>query len=99
MVSPVIFRDYAGGVFNKADTESFGPLAQKGFEALRLHERTKRSALFRTMTTNGSNKRLFYCYLIPEHNIKHIIQPSSRPANNTEIALEDDANLLNLENK
>lgn len=99
LVSPVIFRDYAGGVFNKADTESFGPLAQKGFEALRLHERTKRSALFRTMTTNGSNKRLFYCYLIPEHNIKHIIQPSSRPANNTEIALEDDANLLNLENK
>ncbi|MFC5921021.1 MobH family relaxase [Neisseria weixii] len=97
LVSPVIFRDYAGGVFNKSDTESFGPMAQKGFESLRLHKRSKRTALFRAIANNGSNKRLFYCYLIPEHNIKHIIQPSSRPANNTNIALENDADLLNLE--
>ncbi|HGM0800349.1 TPA: MobH family relaxase, partial [Neisseria gonorrhoeae] len=71
LVTPAVFRDYAGGVFNKSDTESLGPLTQKGFEALRLHARTKKSSLHRVLTTNGSNRRLFYCYLIPEHNIKH----------------------------
>ncbi|ENS6920301.1 DNA-binding domain-containing protein, partial [Neisseria gonorrhoeae] len=35
LVTPAVFRDYAGGVFNKSDTESLGPLTQKGFEALR----------------------------------------------------------------
>ncbi|ENS6294453.1 TraI domain-containing protein, partial [Neisseria gonorrhoeae] len=85
LVTPAVFRDYAGGVFNKSDTESLGPLTQKGFEALRLHARTKKSSLHRVLTTNGSNRRLFYCYLIPEHNIKHIIQPGSRPQNNTDI--------------
>ncbi|EMU3364963.1 TraI domain-containing protein, partial [Neisseria gonorrhoeae] len=43
LVTPAVFRDYAGGVFNKSDTESLGPLTQKGFEALRLHARTKKS--------------------------------------------------------
>lgn len=95
LVTPAIFRDYAGGVFNKSDPESFGPQAQKGFEALKLHKRTKRTALFRAITA-GTSKRLFYCYLIPEYNIKHIIQPSSRPANNTDITL-DDSDLLMME--
>ncbi|EMT7533329.1 TraI domain-containing protein, partial [Neisseria gonorrhoeae] len=62
LVTPAVFRDYAGGVFNKSDTESLGPLTQKGFEALRLHARTKKSSLHRVLTTNGSNRRLFYCY-------------------------------------
>ncbi|ENV1851290.1 MobH family relaxase, partial [Neisseria gonorrhoeae] len=31
LVTPAVFRDYAGGVFNKSDTESLGPLTQKGF--------------------------------------------------------------------
>lgn len=43
LVTPAVFRDYAGGVFNKSDTESLGPLTQKGFEALRLHARTKKA--------------------------------------------------------
>ncbi|HFB9263397.1 TPA: TraI domain-containing protein [Neisseria gonorrhoeae] len=96
LVTPAVFRDYAGGVFNKSDTESLGPLTQKGFEALRLHARTKKSSLHRVLTTNGSNRRLFYCYLIPEHNIKHIIQPGSRPQNNTDIKL-DESDLLVME--
>ncbi|EPI0470923.1 MobH family relaxase, partial [Neisseria gonorrhoeae] len=54
LVTPAVFRDYAGGVFNKSDTESLGPLTQKGFEALRLHARTKKSSLHRVLTTNGS---------------------------------------------
>ncbi|MBT8022344.1 TraI domain-containing protein, partial [Neisseria gonorrhoeae] len=29
LVTPAVFRDYAGGVFNKSDTESLGPLTQK----------------------------------------------------------------------
>ncbi|ENV2372445.1 MobH family relaxase, partial [Neisseria gonorrhoeae] len=58
LVTPAVFRDYAGGVFNKSDTESLGPLTQKGFEALRLHARTKKSSLHRVLTTNGSNRRL-----------------------------------------
>ncbi|EPH9268359.1 conjugal transfer nickase/helicase domain-containing protein, partial [Neisseria gonorrhoeae] len=98
LVTPAVFRDYAGGVFNKSDTESLGPLTQKGFEALRLHARTKKSSLHRVLTTNGSNRRLFYCYLIPEHNIKHIIQPGSRPQNNTDIKL-DESDLLVMEQK
>ncbi|EOD9234580.1 TraI domain-containing protein, partial [Neisseria gonorrhoeae] len=59
LVTPAVFRDYAGGVFNKSNTESLGPLTQKGFEALRLHARTKKSSLHRVLTTNGSNRRLF----------------------------------------
>ncbi|HFA4282739.1 TPA: TraI domain-containing protein [Neisseria gonorrhoeae] len=98
LVTPAVFRDYAGGVFNKSDTESLGTLTQKGFEALRLHARTKKSSLHRVLTTNGSNRRLFYCYLIPEHNIKHIIQPGSRPQNNTDIKL-DESDLLVMEQK
>ncbi|HGJ8852075.1 TPA: MobH family relaxase [Neisseria gonorrhoeae] len=98
LVTPAVFRDYAGGVFNKSNTESLGPLTQKGFEALRLHARTKKSSLHRVLTTNGSNRRLFYCYLIPEHNIKHIIQPGSRPQNNTDIKL-DESDLLVMEQK
>ncbi|HFC8807468.1 conjugal transfer protein TraI [Neisseria gonorrhoeae] len=98
LVTPAVFRDYVGGVFNKSDTESLGPLTQKGFEALRLHARTKKSSLHRVLTTNGSNRRLFYCYLIPEHNIKHIIQPGSRPQNNTDIKL-DESDLLVMEQK
>ncbi|EPF8516236.1 MobH family relaxase [Neisseria gonorrhoeae] len=98
LVTPAVFRDYAGDVFNKSNTESLGPLTQKGFEALRLHARTKKSSLHRVLTTNGSNRRLFYCYLIPEHNIKHIIQPGSRPQNNTDIKL-DESDLLVMEQK
>ncbi|ENZ7002146.1 MobH family relaxase, partial [Neisseria gonorrhoeae] len=49
LVTPAVFRDYAGGVFNKSDTESLGPLTQKGFEALRLHARTKKSSLHRVL--------------------------------------------------
>ncbi|ENV2106018.1 MobH family relaxase [Neisseria gonorrhoeae] len=45
LVTPAVFRDYAGGVFNKSDTESLGPLTQKGFEALRLHARTKKKLI------------------------------------------------------
>lgn len=95
LVTPAVFRDYAGGVFNKSDTESLGPLTQKGFEVACKNEK---SSLHRVLTTNGSNRRLFYCYLIPEHNIKHIIQPGSRPQNNTDIKL-DESDLLVMEQK
>ena len=96
LVTPAIFRDFAGGIFNRTEPESLGLQAQKGFEQLKLHQRTKRTALYRAIAANGTNKKLFYCYLIPEHNIRHIIQPASRPQNNTNIKLEN-SDLLNME--
>nr|WP_231390997.1 TraI domain-containing protein [Neisseria meningitidis] len=39
LVTPAVFRDYAGGVFNKSDTESLGPLTQKGFEVACKNEK------------------------------------------------------------
>lgn len=96
LVSPTVFREYAGGVFDRRDAKSAGPMAQKGFERLKLHSRTRSTALFRAVTTNENKKILFHCYLIPEHNIKHIIQPASRPQNNTSIQL-DNSNLLKME--
>lgn len=97
LVTPAIFKEYAGGVFNKMEPRSPGPMAQRGFEQLKLHQRQRRSAIYRAITTKEDGKKLFYCYLIPEENIKHIIQPASRPQNNTNITLQpDDDNLLQM---
>lgn len=97
LVTPAIFKEYAGGVFNKAEPLSLGVMAQRGFVQLKLHERTRQSAIFYAITTKGDAKKLFHCYLIPEQNIKHIIQPASRPQNNTDIALHiESENLLQM---
>ena len=89
LVSPAIFRDYAGGVFNKNDENCPGVRAQRGFVALKLHKRSKRTALFNVETAKGSRKRLFYCYLIPEENLYHIIRADSRPPNNPDITIAE----------
>ena len=89
LVSPAIFRDYAGGVFNKNDENCPGVRAQRGFVGLKLHKRSKRTALFNVETAKGSRKRLFYCYLIPEENLHHIIRADSRPPNNPDITISE----------
>ena len=89
LVSPAIFRDYAGGVFNKNDENCPGVRAQRGFVALKLHKRSKRTALFNVETAKGSRKRLFYCYLVPEENLYHIIRADSRPPNNPDITIAE----------
>lgn len=89
LVSPAIFRDYAGGVFNKNDENCPGVRAQRGFVGLKLHKRSKRTALFNVETAKGSRKRLFYCYLIPEENLHHIIRADSRPPNNPDITIAE----------
>ena len=89
LVSPAIFRDYAGGVFNKNDENCPGVRAQRGFVGLKLHKRSKRTALFNVETAKGSRKRLFYCYLIPEKNLHHIIRADSRPPNNPDITIAE----------
>lgn len=89
LVSPAIFRDYAGGVFNKNDENCPGVRAQRGFVGLKLHKRSKRTALFNVETAKGSRKRLFYCYLIPEENLHHIIRADSCPPNNPDITIAE----------
>lgn len=85
LVTPKIFKDFAGGVFDKDDRRSPGVLAQRGFETLKLHERcSKKTAIW---TVGHQNKKLFTAYLIPEAHIHYLIQPSSRPQNNTDLAL------------
>ena len=93
LVSPAIFRDYAGGVFNKNDENCPGLRAQRGFVSLKLHQRGKKTALFNVETNKGSNKgvrrRLFCCYLIPESNLRHIVRADGRPPNNTDISIAE----------
>lgn len=86
MITPAIFRDYAGS-FNKNDPSCPGLRAQKGFEQIKLHARTRKTALFQVIKKDEPQTRLFQTYLIKEENIKLLIQPSSRPQNNTTIAL------------
>lgn len=89
LVTPAIFRDYAGGVFNKNDENCPGLRAQRGFTSLKLHQRSKRTALFNVETAKGSKRRLFSCYLIPEKNLYHIIRADTRPPNNPDILIAE----------
>lgn len=89
LVTPAIFRDYAGGLFNKNDENCPGLRAQRGFTSLKLHQRSKRTALFNVETAKGSRRRLFSCYLIPEKNLYHIIRTDSRPPNNPDILIAE----------
>lgn len=94
LVSPGIFREYNSGSFNKADPNCLGNQAQKGFESLHLHKRTARTGLMDCLSTSGT--KLFKCYFIPEENLKHIIQSSSRPPNNTSLMLSEQ-NLMDMQ--
>lgn len=94
LVTPAIFREYAGGVFDKNNPSCPGLLAQKGFAALGLHGRTKRSAIYTALAVKAQQKLLFHCYLIPEDKLHLIVKADSRPPNNIDIALADSQNLL-----
>lgn len=94
LVTPAIFREYAGGVFDKNNPICPGLLAQKGFTALGLHGRTKRSAIYTALAVKAQQKLLFHCYLIPEDKLHLIVKADSRPPNNIDIALADSQNLL-----
>lgn len=94
LVTPVIFREYAGGLFDKNNPSCPGLLAQKGFTSLGLHERTKRSAIYSALAVKAQQKLLFHCYLIPESKVHLIIKADRRPPNNIDIVLADSQNLL-----
>ena len=89
LVSPAIFRDYAGGVFDKNNENCLGLRAQRGFVSLKLHQRAKKTALFNVETNKGVRRRLFCCYLVPEENLRHIVRADSRPPNNTDISIAE----------
>ena len=94
MVTPAIFRAYAGGVFDKNNPACPGLLAQKGFISLKLNQRNKRSAIFSALGSKANNTFLFHCYLIPEKHLHLVIRADSRPPNNIEITLADSQTLL-----
>lgn len=94
LVTPVIFREYAGGLFDKNNPSCPGLLAQKGFTSLGLHERTRRSAIYSALAVKAQQKLLFHCYLIPESKVHLIIKADRRPPNNIDIVLADSQNLL-----
>ncbi|WP_434778566.1 MobH family relaxase [Neisseria sp. Ec49-e6-T10] len=96
LVTPKIFKEFVGGVFDKNDRNSPGPLAQRGFESLGIHKNHKSArgrgttAHWKVISANDDSqhaKQVFHAYLIPEENLFRIIQPSSRPANNPLIKL------------
>ena len=94
MVTPAIFRAYAGGFFDKNNPACPGLLAQKGFISLKLNQRNKRSAIFSALGSKANNTFLFHCYLIPEKHLHLVIRADSRPPNNIEITLADSQTLL-----
>lgn len=89
LVSLAIFRDYAGGVFDKNNENCPELRAQRGFVSLKLHQRAKKTALFNVETNKGVRRRLFCCYLVPEENLRHIVRADSRPPNNTDISIAE----------
>ena len=93
LVTPRIFKDFAGGQFDKNDKNSPGVLAQRGFESLKLHQVRKHrrgsTAHWMVVSANEEKKQLFSAYLIPEAKLHLIIQPASRPANNLQLSLDE----------
>ena len=86
LVTPLVFKTYTGGFFDKSNPTCPGLLAQQGFLAVGWHERHNNSAIFHAY---ADGKFLFNCLLIPERNIRFLIRPGSRPANNTDLSVSD----------
>ena len=84
VVSPAAFREFAGE-FNARNPNCPGRETQKGFELLNLIERgVRRTSLYRAFS---NEQPLFFCYLIPDTRLHHIIQMSTRPANNPNLTI------------
>ena len=86
LVTPLVFRTYTNGFFDKNNPSCPGLRAQQGFLAVGWHERSANSAIFYTF---AEAKFLFTCFLIPEKNVRFIIRPDSRPANNIDLSISD----------
>lgn len=86
LVTPLVFKTYTGGFFDKNNPLCPGLRAQQGFIAVGWHERHSSSAIFHAY---AEGKFLFNCLLIPEKNLRFIINLASRPANNIDLSISD----------
>ncbi len=98
LVTPLVFKTYTGGFFDKSNPNCPGLHAQQGFLSINWHERYTSSAIYYAF---ADGKFLFTCFLIPEKNIRFIIRPDSRPPNNTDLTISDKRapSVLNREKK
>ena len=87
MVTPRVFALYTGVTMTRGNPQCPTAFAQKGFIQLGLHQRNKRGAIWQINERNKPNQRIFSAILIPESRLKNIIQPSSRPQNNTTLVI------------
>ena len=84
VVTPAAFREFTGE-FNARNPNCPGRETQKGFELLNLIERgVRRTSLYRALS---NEQPLFFCYLIPDTRLHHLIQMSTRPANNPNLSI------------
>lgn len=84
VVTPAAFREFTGE-FNARNPNCPGRETQKGFELLNLIERgVRRTSLYRAFS---NDQPLFFCYLIPDTRLHHLIQMSTRPANNPNLSI------------
>lgn len=84
VVTPAAFREFTGE-FNARNPNCPGRETQKGFELLNLIERgVRRTSLYRAFS---NEQPLFFCYLIPDTRLHHLIQMSTRPANNPNLSI------------
>ena len=86
LVTPLVFKAYTNGFFDRNNPNCPGLRAQQGFLAVGWNERAANSAIFYAF---AEDKFLFTCLLIPEQNIRFIVRPDSRPANNIDICISD----------
>lgn len=92
LVTPGIFKAFAGGFFDRHNPACPGLLAQQGFVSLGLHQRTKKSAIYYALAKKSNHqaqRKLFSCYLIPEAHVRHLVKADRRPPNNIDMMISE----------
>ena len=84
IISPAAFKHFTGE-FNAKNPDCLGVATQRSFQLLGMVERSRRTALYRAFNPTG--QALFLCFLIPDTRLHHIIQMSTRPANNPNLTI------------
>ncbi|MBR5940471.1 MAG: TraI domain-containing protein [Neisseriaceae bacterium] len=84
IISPAAFKHFTGE-FNAKNPECLGVATQRSFQLLGIVRRSRRTALYRAFNPTG--QALFLCFLIPDEQLHHLIQMSTRPANNPNLTI------------
>ncbi|MBQ9182386.1 MAG: TraI domain-containing protein [Neisseriaceae bacterium] len=84
IISPAAFKHFTGE-FNAKNPECLGVATQRSFQLLGIVQRSRRTALYRAF--NPAGEALFLCFLIPDDRLHHLIQMSTRPANNPNLSI------------